>query len=180
VRKGRASEKGALLTPCKCGEAVGQRVASPEACRDRSGPGNDQKLARSGLRCPRFPNSALAAKARHQKSRNAPILPCLRKSIVRRSSKVADQILDGLYLKSWRLHLASANDEHQIIPLRDPSKAYLGLPFARATPDIIEGLWVFGGKSIWRDHTQMICVKSSYPRTRRGITGWRSEPPRFR
>jgi len=40
-----------------------------EAGRDRSGPPNDQKLARSGLRCPRFLNS-WAPVGRDQKWRN--------------------------------------------------------------------------------------------------------------
>ena len=54
------------------------------------------------------------------------------------------------------------------------AQLYLADAVSRANPEIIGGLWIFGGKSIWRDHTQMICVKSSYPRMRRGISGWRS------
>jgi len=45
---------------------------------------------------------------------------------------------------------------------------------ARANPEIVEGLWMFGGKSRWSEHTQMIRAKSSYPPTKRGILGWRS------
>jgi len=50
----------------------------------------------------------------------------------------------------------------------------------RANPDITDGRWIFVGKSIWRDDAQSIWVKSSYPLTRRGMSGWKGWLPRFR
>jgi len=52
--------------------------------------------------------------------------------------------------------------------------AVVGVSAARAHPDITEGLWIFGNKSISREHAQMIRAKRSYPSTKRGISGWRS------
>ena len=43
-----------------------------------------------------------------------------------------------------------------------------------ANPDITEGLWIFVGKSIWRDDAQAIWDKGSYTPMRRGMSGYRS------